>query len=151
MKRYLIITLTFILINIGLNVSAKEIPFTIEDRDRIIRIETRLFEIDKRFEQIDKRFEQIDKRFEQIDKRFDQMMNFLWMLTVIFVGVTGVTISFALWDRRTMIRPFEAKVKTIDEAISQDKEKINLILETLRNLAKTDEKLAEILKSLNLL
>lgn len=33
---------------------ASEIPFTQEDRDRLIRLETKLEEIDKRFEQIDK-------------------------------------------------------------------------------------------------
>ncbi|MCS7231530.1 MAG: hypothetical protein RMJ67_05290 [Elusimicrobiota bacterium] len=77
----------------------KEVPFTLEDRDRIIRIEAKLAEIDKRFEQIDKRFEQIDKRFEQI-------MTFMWMLVVIFTGITAATIGFAIWDRRTMIRPF---------------------------------------------
>ena len=31
-----------------------EIPFTLEDRDRLIKVETRLDAIDKRFEQMDK-------------------------------------------------------------------------------------------------
>jgi hypothetical protein len=77
-----------------------------------------MLEIDKRFEQIDKRFEQVDKRFaelrEDMNKRFEQMMNTLWILAAIFTAIVVGTIGFALWDRRTMIRPFEAKVTEMD-------------------------------------
>ena len=104
----------------------------------------RFEQIDKRFEQIDKHFEQIDKRFEQIDKRFEEIITFMWMLVAIFTGITGVTISFALWDRRTMIRPFEDKVKQLE------KEKIDKVIASLRKLAETDEKVAEVLNQFNL-
>jgi hypothetical protein len=65
----------------------------------------------------------------------------------------AATIAFALWDRRTMIKPFETKVIEIEsEIIKLKKEKNNAkILVALRDLAKTDIKLAEILKSHNLL
>ena len=92
--------------------------FTQKDRELLIelRVElrTRMMEIDKRFEQIDKRFEQFDKRIEELrsdnNNRFDQMMSFIYILAGIFAGMTAATISFALWDRKTMIRPFETKV-----------------------------------------
>lgn len=42
-----------------------------------------------------------------MDKRFEQMMTFLWMLVALFGGITSATIGFAIWDRRTMVRPFE--------------------------------------------
>ena len=55
---------------------AGDIPFTLEDRDRLTRIEAKLenFEnsMEKRFQQVDIRFtelrEDMNKRFEQIDK-----------------------------------------------------------------------------------
>ncbi len=122
----------------------KEIPFTLEDRDRIIRIEAKL-------EEIEKRFEQIEKRFEQIDKRFDDLRTFLWILAGIFTTMVAATIGFALWDRRSMIRPFEIKIKQIDDELAEDKEKLHYLLEAFRNLAKKDEKVAEILKELKLL
>ncbi len=103
---------------------SKEVGFTQEDRERLIRLETTLkvfmeqtnkrfeklrqdmnarFElIDKRFEQIDKRFEQIDKRFEQVNNRFNDMFNFLWILTGIFTTLTASVIAFAWWDRKTI-------------------------------------------------
>ena len=152
---FLIIMFTAILL-IGSIVQAKEIPFTQEDRDRLIRLEVTLKEfkesVDKRFEQIDKRFEQVDKRFEQVDKRFeqfgkqiDQLFNFLWIFAVIFTSITVTTIGFAIWDRRSMIRPFETRVKELEEG------KIEKVISSLRTLAETDTKLAEALRQNNLL
>jgi hypothetical protein len=133
------------------------VSFTQEDRDRIIRTETRLDEgfkqIDKRFEQIDKRFEQVDKRFEQVNQRFEQTNTFMGWMIALFGGMFATTIIFALWDRRTMIRPFESKVKEIEAQIDLLKtDSTNKsILSSLRELAKTDSKLAEILRMHNLL
>jgi len=145
--------------------------FTDEDRARLIRTETRLealeqrmtdgfSQIDKRFEQVDKRFEQIDKRFEQVDKRFEQADkrfedNFTYMgyLITLFGGMFASIIAFALWDRKTMIRPFERKVTEIESEIMKiKKDKTNgKIIASLRELAKSDIQLAEILKSNHLL
>jgi predicted nucleic acid-binding Zn-ribbon protein len=147
---------------LSLNAFAKDVPYTLEDRDRLIRIETSLKEfkdsvdkrfeqVDKRFEQVDKRFEQVDKRFEQVDKRFEQIINFLWMLVTIFVGITGVTIGFAIWDRRSMIRPFETKVKQIEGELELEKDKVENLILSLRELAKKDENVSAILKRFNLL
>jgi len=112
--------------------------FTQKDRELLITLKVKV-------EEIDKRFEQIDKRFEQIDKRFEQMMTFLWMLVGIFTAITASTIGFAIWDRRSMIRPFESKVKELEEG------KIDKVISSLRTLAETDTKVAEILRRHNLL
>jgi hypothetical protein len=130
---------------LNINAGAKEVPYTLEDRDRLIRVEARLYEIDKRFEQIDKRFEQIDKRFEQIDKRFDDMFTFLWILAGIFTTLTGSTIGFAIWDRRTMIRPFEFRIKELEQG------KIDRLISSLRDIAQVDKSVADILRKHNLL
>ncbi|MCS7200489.1 MAG: hypothetical protein N2327_07870 [Caldimicrobium sp.] len=74
-------------------------PFTLKDRDRIIRTEAKLVEIDKKLEQI---------------------MTFMWMLVAIFTGITAETIGFAIWDRCTMIRPFEIKTKLIENEIGRE-------------------------------
>lgn len=126
--------------------------FTQKDRELLITLKIKVEEIDKRFEQIDKRFEQIDKRFEQVDKRFeqvgkqiDQLLNFLWILAAIFASITASTIGFAIWDRRSMIRPFESRVKELEEG------KIDKVISSLKSLAETDEKVAEVLRRYNLL
>jgi len=137
---------------VAFKVEAKEISFTQEDRERLVRLEATLKEfkdaVDKRFEQIDKRFEQIDKRFEEfrnyvdkrfeeVNKRFEQMMTFLWILSAVFVGIVAVTIAFALWDRRTMLKPVE--------------DKINQLISLLKEIAKTDEKVADALRKFGFL
>ncbi len=138
----LIIGLATMVVN---DVLAKEVPYTLEDRDRLIRVEARLYEIDKRFEQIDKRFEQIDKRFEQIDKRFDDMFTFLWILAGIFTAMTASSIGFAIWDRRSMIRPFEGRIRELEEG------KIDRLIDSLRDIAQVDKNVADILRKHNLL
>ena len=98
---------------------SKEMGFTQEDRERLIRLETTLKtfmeQVDNRFEQVDKRiselredmnnrFGQVDRRiselredindrFEQIDRRFEQINNELDRLVTIIVGVFGGQIA----------------------------------------------------------
>ncbi len=112
LKRKFIYILILYMAFLSQNIFAKEVPYTLEDRDRLMRIETSLNEfkvsMDKRLEEFK---DSVDKRFEQVDKRFEQVINFMWMLVAIFVGVTGATIGFAIWDRRSIIGPFETKLR----------------------------------------
>ncbi|GAB6183726.1 hypothetical protein [Thermodesulfovibrio hydrogeniphilus] len=120
--------------------ASKEVPFTLDDRDRLIRLEAKLYEIDKRFEQI-------DKRFEQIDKRFDDLKTFLWIITGIFTTIMLGNIGFAYWDRRTIIR--KAKEEAIEEF--EKSGKLKDLINALRELAKTNAEVAKVLKQFNLL
>jgi len=147
--RVVILVFTLILL-MTINAQAELTKKDIEEIRRIIKEE--LYHVDKRFEQI-------DKRFEQIDKRFDQFMNFIWILATIFIGITGVTISLAIWDRRTMIRPFEDKVMAIEKRIDSnekaikelDESKLSNLIAALRELAAVDTRLAGVLKRFNLM
>jgi tetrahydromethanopterin S-methyltransferase subunit G len=145
------VTLCVLLFSSPISLFASD-GFTKEDRELLITLKVKMEQIDKRFEEIDKRFQQIDKRFEQIDKRFEQIdkrigeiITFMWMLVVIFSSITAATIGFAIWDRRTMIRPFEERIKKIEE------EKIDRTISVLRLLAESDTRIAEALKRYNLL
>jgi hypothetical protein len=131
---------------------AEGVPYTLEDRDRLIRIETSLQEfkasVDKRFEQVDKRMEEfqrnVDKRFEQVDKRFDQMMGFMGILASVFGGLVAVTIGFAVWDRRTALAP---AVRRSGE-LAEREERIE---QALREMAQKDPNVAEALRHAGLL
>ena len=111
---------------------------------RFEAINKRFESIDKRFESIDKRFESIDKRFEAIDRRFDQLNNLIIGIIGAFSAIVAVTIGFAIWDRRSMIRPFEDKVEELRKTDQK-------FLEILKTLAREDKKLAEVLKSFGIL
>ncbi|WPM31435.1 hypothetical protein IAE16_06335 [Hydrogenobacter sp. T-2] len=106
---------------------------------------------EKRFEQIDKRFEQVDKRFEEVNHKIEMILVFMGILAGTFATITAVTIGFAIWDRRTMIRPFEDKFKKVEEELTENKAKMKDFLEALRKLAKRDEELAKFLRERNLL
>ena len=140
----------FLLFVVGIQISFYAQDFNDEDRARMIRTETKLEELEKRMIE---RFEQVDKRFEQVDKRFEENFTYIGYIIALFGTMFAATIAFALWDRRTMIKPFETKIIEIESEIFKlKKEKNNgKILVALRDLAKTDIKLAEILKSHNLL
>jgi len=121
------------------------------DREIVERL-TRLEEGQRKLEagqqailrELDKRFEAMDKRFEAIDVQFTRMTQ---MFVALFLG----TIGFALWDRRTMIRPFETKVKTMDEEIGKVKGQQEGVMEAFRLLGRRDAQVAEVLKRFNLL
>lgn len=108
-------------------------------------------ETDKRFDQVDKRFselrEDMNKRFELINKRFDQLYTFLWIITGVFTTLTASVIAFAWWDRKTIIR--KAREETVDYLEREGK--LRKLIEVLREKAKTDKELEDILRKYGLL
>jgi len=157
-KGYKELILFFLLIPIFSLFLCSAEPLKINEADIIERL-TRVEEGLKRVEEgqraiireMDKRFEAIDKRFESIEKRFDQMINLFIAIVGAFTAIVAVSIGFAIWDRRSMIRPFETKVKSIEEELAGNKKTLHSLLEALRELSKKDEKLLEILKKFSLL
>ncbi|MBF0488095.1 MAG: hypothetical protein HQK98_08025 [Nitrospirae bacterium] len=105
---------------------AREIPFTQDDRDRLIRIEARMDGVDRRMDGLDKRMDGLDKRMDNLerrmdilksdmDKKFDQMMTFmLWGFGILFGGM-GVLMTTVIWDRRTALAPAVRKNKELEE------------------------------------
>lgn len=146
-KLFLISSVTFALSAYAIDQPAS---FSQSDKDRLIRIEAILEQHDKRFDAIDRRIEELraDMNAQTSEVRAD-MRNIM----LLFGGLVAAIIGFAVWDRRTMIRPFEMKIRSIDSALEQLKEEktAGKIVAALRELAKTDSRLAEVLKSYNLL
>ncbi|MBI4689836.1 MAG: hypothetical protein HY754_06180 [Nitrospirae bacterium] len=148
MKRAIIIIgIITALLSIPSFVFSIEIAPRVSDREiveRLTRLETKIDAMDKRFEDINNRFEDINKRFEDINSQLNR-------ISAIFTALVIAVFGFAIWDRRTMIRPFETKIKKIEDDIADNRSKLNTLLDSLRSLSKTDEKVADILKKFNLL
>jgi hypothetical protein len=133
-----------LLLLVGQCVWAEDVPYTLEDRDRLIRVETKIEHIDKRFEQVDKRFEQMDKRFEQVERRIERLENvMMWGFGLLFTTMIGL-VGFVLWDRRTALSPAIRKNKEL--ADKEDK-----IEKALREYAYKTPELAEILRNVGLM
>ena len=143
-----IIVFLFLSIPVLVKAETKEIPFTLDDRDRIIRTEqevkslktemtVRFEAVDKRFESVDKRFESVNQRFDAMDKRFDQLFNFLWAIIGIFTTMLVAVFGFAFWDRKLSLAPLKR----------EDQRIVSVLIE----FAKTQPKLSESLKNAGLL
>ncbi len=83
----------------------------------------------------------------QLDRHFQLILGVLGAFTLMFVSILG----FAIWDRRTMVRPFADKVKSLEDDLSTKGRSLDVILDALRSLGQRDERVAAILKRLNLL
>jgi len=123
----------------------------ISDREIVERL-TRLEEGQGALrEEIKQLREDMNKQFDRVDAQFDRIVNIMLGIFGAFAAMCGGTIWFALWDRRTMIRPFEDKVKKIEDDIAENRNKLHTLIEAFKTLSKTDEKVANILKKFNLL
>jgi len=155
---------TFIILSLATALSIPSIALAFEtapritDREiveRLTRLEEKLTKVEEGqraiLREMDKRFEAIDKRFEAIDKQFSRLVHIFLGILGAFVTMFGGTIWFALWDRRTMIKPFEDRVRNIEGDIAENRSKLHSFIDAFRTLSKTDEKVAEVLKRFNLL
>ncbi len=108
-------------------------------------------DMNTQFGRIDSQFGRMDSQFDRIDSQFDRIVQIMLGILGAFVLLFGGTIWFALWDRRSMIRPFEDKVKVIEDEIAKNRSKLHSLIESLRSLSNTDQNIAKVLKKFNLL
>jgi len=88
-----VISILLFMIPIFVRAETKEIPFTLDDRDRLIRTEQKVESVKT---EMNARFEAVNNRFEAMDKRFDQLFNFLWAIIGIFTTMMISVFGFAL-------------------------------------------------------
>lgn len=102
---------------------SREVPFTQEDRDRLIRVEERVI---------------------ALEKRIDTLQTIiLWGFGILFGGM-GILIGFVIWDRRTAVEPVQKKVRELERK-EETMERI------LKDFAKKNEELREIMRREGLL
>jgi len=157
MKNLLVI-LFFISLTTGAFAQVQEVPFTLDDRDRIMRTEEQIKstndkieslrnEMNAKFDAVDQRFDAVDQRFDAVDQRFETMeskFDLLYWLFGILFGLITFLIGYIMWDRRTALFPVQNKTHELDGRMMQ--------LESLaRAQAKKDPAFAELLKIAGLL
>ena len=166
-KRFNFIVICFFIIIVftGNSLFAVETAPRISDREIIeslaeIKAEQKALRelMEQRFEQIDKRFEQVDKRFEAItnrfDKRFEQMFNLVLSLFGSLMILIIAVLGYSIWDRRTITKKVSERVKKVEHDLdikNIDGSRLTRLIAALKDLAKENRKLAEVLRSFNLL
>ena len=126
-KSLLLIMVVMTVMGNALSAYARDISFTQEDRDRIIRLEIKVEEGRKSLQR------QIDDLYALI----------LWGFGILFGGM-GVLIGFVIWDRRTALAPAIKKNKELEE-------REDLLERALKEFAKQEPRLAEVLRTMRLM
>jgi len=105
-------------------------------------------------ENMEERFKAVDQRFAAVDRQLDQ----IWGLQLVLIaGIFGL-IGFVMWDRYSTLRPLDQRLRRIEEDLERDLElrsaegsRLTRMIHALRELAKTDEKVAAVLRNFSLL
>lgn len=110
--------------------AAKEIAYTQDDRDRLIRVEEAI--------------KGVNYRIDSLEKRIENVESLMYVLiSAIFAQIIGV-VGFVLWDRRTALAPAIAKNKELDE-------KTEKLEKAFKEIAKTDKKTLDALRKVGIL
>ena len=134
MKRFIIQIVLFILIvPVFSQESNQAVPYTLADRDRLIKVEKKLdaleIRVDKLDESLNKRIDGLEDKINRLEDKFDTY--FTWGFGMV-LGAIFALFGFILYDRRTTLAPVKRE---------QDK-----VIETLRELGKHDTRIRDALK-----
>ena len=116
--------------------------------ERLTKVETK---IDANTAALAQLRQDINAQFGRIDAQFDRLFQLMLGILGAFTALVAATIGFALWDRRTMVRPFESKVQAMEKELARDRENLHSLLEAFRSLGKSDERVADVLRQFRLL
>jgi len=141
-----LITILFIMFSTSL-FAQEEVPFTLDDRDRLIRLEAEQKalrnemnalrnEMNARFESIENEFgTKLESQQGQID---DLKIMFRWGFSILITLMLFI-LGYIIWDRRTALNP-------IRKMVEQDRIEVEKIKSVLKEMGESDQKIAEILK-----
>jgi hypothetical protein len=95
---------------------------------------------------------------EALAKRLDDSNNTMLVLFGALITLIVALFGYIAWDRRTMMKPVLEKIERIEQDVAQsldlsntDGSKLSRLIDAMRELARTDEQLATILRSFSLL
>lgn len=129
-KRIFILIILGILLSLTTFSYAKEIPFTQDDRDRLIRLEEGQRSLQR----------QIEEGLKATNQRIDDLRDLIYVVIAGMIALVG----FVIWDRRSALAPAIKKNKELEEREER-------IEKALKELAKKDPNVAEALKHVGLL
>jgi len=113
---------------------------------------------DAQQKEMNARFDGVNARFDAQQKQIDYIGSLMIAMLVSMFTLFGGLIGFIVWDRQTVVRPLEARVALMHEEFEEERRirigeqpQILKIIEVLKNVAKTDGRIAEALRGVNLL
>ena len=135
----------FVLFAASVFSQTKEVHFTLDDRDRIIKTEQKIEslrnEMNTRFEVMEAKF---DSKFESQRRQLDDIKTLFYWGFGILITLMVFMMGYIIWDRRTALNPVREKTFSL----SNRTEKLE---KALIELSKTDKRLAEVLSTFGIL
>jgi len=141
---------------------SREVPFTLDDRDRIMRTEEKLIalenkldnsngslhneigslrsEMNARFEAVDSRFNSMDSKFAAMDSKFETLY---WAFGIV-IALIMFLLGYIIWDRRTALNPVQDKTNNLENRLT----KLEIIA---KEQARKDPIFAELLRHTGIL
>lgn len=160
-------------------VSAADSQSDVSDQDRLTRIEARLDGIDGRLGRLEDRFnrfeERIDSRLNRFEDRINEELaatraelnsqlastradlsghlNRMNNMLIGFLGLLAVGLGLTMWDRRSVLKPIETEIRQIETDVADkgSKRMLESAVNALRAWGQEDQRMAAILKRLNLM
>ncbi len=131
------------------------IPYTLSDRERLVKLETKVDDMQQQMILMREEMQQQNAslREEMHDEIKEIRSDIKWLAGIFISGIIAI-VGFILWDRRTYLKPFEAKAKEIENTIDEIKKDRNLLyklLDILKEKSKTDQDIASLLRKHHLL
>ena len=83
-------------------------------------------------------------------EQFARQFHLTLALLAAFSTLVAAILGFALWDRRTMLRPFERSVRSLEEDIGNNRRRLDALVEALRALGQHDPEVAGVLRQFHL-
>ncbi|GEM_PF-1533223 len=118
-----------------INKRIDEVNKRIDDTNRYIdEVKT---ELNKRIDDTNRRIDEVNR---SLNDRINKLIDIMSAITAVFGGLVVAMMGLVFWDRKTLI----------EKAVQRVEEKSRLVA-ALRELAKTDKKLAEVMRSFGLL
>jgi len=103
-------------------------------------------------------YEALSKRLDDLSKRMSELNYTMLSLFSALVVLIAALFGYIAWDRRTMIKPLIERVDRLERDVIHDLDlsspegsKLNRLINAMRELARTDEKVATVLRSFSLL
>ncbi|MBC8489572.1 MAG: hypothetical protein H8D45_26440 [Bacteroidetes bacterium] len=120
---------------------SRDIPYSIEDRDRLIRTEEKVNSLRNEMNALRN---EMNAKFDSQQRQIDDLKTmFIWGFGIL-ITLMLFSLGYIIWDRRTALTPMREKTQSVSEKV--------LILEkVLKEEAKSNIRLAEILRSYGIL
>jgi len=131
----------------------KEISYTLEDRDRIMRTQTELASLHNEMNiRFDAMQQQIDFKFNSLQQQINDLRNlFYWAFGIIITLIVAL-FAYIVFDRRTTLYPLLERTEQLalkDRQLEQEikeLQELKKLKEVIKEYAQTDVKLTELLK-----